>query len=286
MIQVIIFFGWLVETIGGAQKLRSKKACKACHKEFWARQRDQYCSRSCATKGKWLGGNYSPQRSFEHKRPCSFCGTEFESAAKRNKFCSRKCSGKALFAGPVENAFKTRQIAKPRLDLECKHCGKSFTQNRSSRVETYCSQLCRNVANSARARTAITPESFIRARRKQIETIAANPLLAKGPHNQRAKIWRLRSPRGEIFAFRNLAEFIRSNSSLFDESDIQWRKQKGGGETCRAYGGLCQLADRLKTPCGGWKGWSAHSQIERLHGGDLLNRVYRIEPMPQKGEAK
>ena len=100
------------------------------------------------------------------------------------------------------------------------------------------------------------------------------PHMAKGPLNQRSSIWRLRSPRGIIFEFKNLRDFIRENPALFDQTDVIWKPTKKRQLRCRAYSGIMSISPRLKRPNGEWKGWTWHSQTERLknEGRDLLER--------------
>ena len=88
----------------------------------------------------------------------------------------------------------------------------------------------------------------------------------------RARVWRLRSPQNvTIGPFKNLAFFIRNHRHLFLPEDTLEPVLK-----CRAYNGICHLNPngKLKIVSGTWKGWTWHSQVERLQndGYDLLDR--------------
>ena len=130
-----------------------------------------------------------------------------------------------------------------------------------------------SIALAGRA-TRKTPRS--EAERKALsERTKANPLTAAGLENIRVKSWRLRSPRNVVYEFRNLRMFVEQNEHLFAPEDVVWkRKHKGHGVVCSASNGLGMLSIRKKHPIGSWKGWTWHSQTERIKndGKDLLDR--------------
>ena len=103
-----------------------------------------------------------------------------------------------------------------------------------------------------------------------------DPRAQKGPKNQAARVWRLRSPVNEIYEFKNLMHFIRENKNLFLPEDVEWHA-KGKRETaltCKAHGGLSMLSPRRKQSTGSWKGWTWVSHIESIYNDkeDILNR--------------
>ena len=78
--------------------------------------------------------------------------------------------------------------------------------------------------------------------------------------NVHAKEWELVSPDNKVYRFKNLNQFLRDNSELFDEKDLNW---KGGG--CNAGRGLRTLfyltpdgKPRLQT----WKGWHVGERFD------------------------
>lgn len=63
-----------------------------------------------------------------HKKVCEYCGMEFETLDKRQKFCSRQCGSAHT------NASKKKYYI-------CQHCGKSFWKDSAYRMK-YCSVEC------------------------------------------------------------------------------------------------------------------------------------------------
>lgn len=107
-----------------------KRNCIICNKEFevlWNSIPQRYCSKQC-----WLD-------DLKSKRPtvnCLTCGKEFHpfpADIKRGKakFCSIECKNKSLI--------------KPKLELVCDGCGKTFLRLRyklNGMDKHYCSQKC------------------------------------------------------------------------------------------------------------------------------------------------
>ncbi|MHC1762890.1 MAG: hypothetical protein AB9869_01100 [Verrucomicrobiia bacterium] len=101
---------------------------------------------------------------------------------------------------------------------------------------------------------------------------------ARGRNNHSAKVWRLRSPKGEVFVFKNLRQFVRENPHMFDPIDTEWRTVPGlplGSieRICNAITALSRLNPNRKEVRGVWKGWTWVSIIERREndGDTLLN---------------
>lgn len=95
---------------------------------------------------------------------------------------------------------------------------------------------------------------------------------ARGPDNAKAEVWRIRSPDNVVYEFKSLEAWIHEHEHLFNAEDVVWHRR--GGRMCRALGGIYTLSSRKKRATGSWKGWTWHSQQERLknEGRDLLER--------------
>lgn len=89
---------------------------------------------------------------------------------------------------------------------------------------------------------------------------ASDPRGQKGPLNHKALVWKLRSPEGKIYQFRNLAHFIRENEELFDPEDVVWKPvpSRPSVMKCLAYYALASLAPRRKVNYETRKGWRWH----------------------------
>ncbi|MGJ8518474.1 hypothetical protein LMG33810_002848 [Carnimonas sp. LMG 33810] len=93
---------------------------------------------------------------------------------------------------------------------------------------------------------------------QHIATAAAlnSPRSARGVGNVNATYWWLISPTGTVYFVRNLYDFVRSNPTLFQARDREWKRKGGkrgtGGEYCNATAGIQNIR------CGranSWKGW-------------------------------
>lgn len=64
---------------------------------------------------------------------CDYCGKEFESKSKRNRFCSTKCKNKSFY-----------DRNRPEKVVVCKNCGKEFTYKprRYKKPRLFCSRAC------------------------------------------------------------------------------------------------------------------------------------------------
>lgn len=107
-----------------------------------------------------------------------------------------------------------------------------------------------------------------------------DPRAQKGPKNQAARVWRLRSPVNKIYEFKNLKHFIRKHKSLFMPEDVEWhaKTKRKTDTTCKAHGGLSMLSPRRKQTAGSWKGWTWVSHIESIYNDkeDLLSRNNKV----------
>ena len=118
-------------------------------------------------------------------------------------------------------------------------------------------------------------------REQALATRAKNPRSMKGEAHCSAMVWRIRDYRGKTYEFKNLAEFIRRNSDLFDADDTVWTERTNSTMLCRAYQGIQSLRPyrRDGTPSsrvnGSWKGWTWISGLEDEQTpkrADLLDR--------------
>jgi len=85
-----------------------------------------------------------------------------------------------------------------------------------------------------------------------------HPQVAKGPSNKHAAEYHFRSPDNHIFKGRNINDFVRENSSLFDPCDTVWVKYKRVATSyCRASRGLHSLSKNRRGHIRhSWKGWT------------------------------
>jgi hypothetical protein len=150
---------------------------------------------------------------------------------------------------------------------------------RQANLEEYESKRLKGLRNSKKLKRACR-EISRKHKKRRLETRAKNPVMQKGVNHCAAVIWRLRSPRGLTFEFKNLAEFLRGNASLFNDEDVVFRL-KGTTLTCKAYAGLATLrpykrcGNPKKRVAGSWKGWTWVSGIEEISNprrADLLAR--------------
>jgi len=73
------------------------------------------------------------------------------------------------------------------------------------------------------------------------------------PVSKCAKYWELKSPDGIYYSIKNLNNFIREYSHLFNADDVRW-----SGSNCRASKGLRNLFALKKDgkpKVWSWKGW-------------------------------
>ena len=105
---------------------------------------------------------------------------------------------------------------------------------------------------------AATPESREKAAAKMRGREQTSSVTAKGPEHISAIEFSLRSPDGRIFRGRNLRDFVRTHSSLFDPADVIWRpvkNRRNGDINCRAAKGLTNLFG-VRFVRYSWKGWT------------------------------
>lgn len=118
------------------------------------------------------------------------------------------------------------------------------------------------------------------------EYVRNNPKYQKGVQNQSSKEWRIRSPLGNVYIFKNLRNFLSKNPHLFEKEDVKWKIQKRCKynkyievEICNAFS-LAALRPSINSGnrSSSWKGWTWYSEEERIlnDGKDLLERKLEI----------
>jgi formate-dependent nitrite reductase cytochrome c552 subunit len=108
---------------------------------------------------------------------------------------------------------------------------------------------------------------------------------AKGmPDHLAAKQWRIRSPRGEVYHFSNLAAWARRNKHMFVDDHPHsktpfWK---------RIAGGITDLLKSNGRSCS-YRGWVAVAKSEHVNGApDLLGRDVSVQndpTLPTEGAA-
>lgn len=83
-----------------------------------------------------------------------------------------------------------------------------------------------------------------------------NPKLQATDQHIAAKMWKLVSPTGNVYEFRNLKKFVRDHENLFNPEDVQWKEQSGTHQTwCKAFQALSRLRPSCSKPLTEWNGW-------------------------------
>jgi hypothetical protein len=81
---------------------------------------------------------------------------------------------------------------------------------------------------------------------------------SKGPQHELALCWSLRSPNGDVFQFKNLVHFVRTNRSLFSEYELEERTYGKNLSVPRIVRQLIALSPRNKHPRETVRGWRWH----------------------------
>lgn len=117
------------------------------------------------------------------------------------------------------------------------------------------------------ARSKVNPQNMLKANRKLGEARRGrrNPPGRSeiGENHWHSKEWAFKSPAGVLYRFKNLSEFVRTHSDLFDPEDAEFKRHRS-----RASHGLSTLYSKDGKNCS-WKGWTAVAFEER----DYLGRV-------------
>jgi hypothetical protein len=127
------------------------------------------------------------------------------------------------------------------------------------------------IANARKGGKTMTPRKLqkIRENAKARKGMPGTGGSAAGEGNAHAHHWTIRSPRGEIYKFTNLAEWARNNEHLFLPDERPNSKTKLCKRIVTGIGMLFEVNGR----CCSYRGWTAVSRIELVNGGgDLLGR--------------
>lgn len=138
----------------------------------------------------------------------------------------------------------------------CPVCGKEFKQtgiDYHTSGQSTCSAQCHKALRSAIASkrmpdTLAKPDVIVKRR----DAVRKSPKSGAYETNTKAKEWRLCSPAGDTYIFRNLAKFLREHSELFTESELASNKT---GITL-AQSGLRRLRPESKDLRASWHGWT------------------------------
>lgn len=154
---------------------------------------------------------------------------------------------------------------------QCSECGaeiqaRQYELNWARRHRAFCSKKCANTHHSQiiDIKKVVERLHTPTAIGKAVESRMLLPHFQPTPNHLSAKYWWVRDPNGQLHKFKNLSYWIKTNPHLFAQDDI----------LKRAYAGIQSLRPTNRTPVASWKGWTWHSQLERLHnnGEDLLDR--------------
>jgi len=127
------------------------------------------------------------------------------------------------------------------------------------------------IANARKGGKTMTPLKLekIRANAKARKGMPGTGGCASGEGNAHAHHWIIRSPRGEIYKFTNLAEWARNNEHLFLPDERPSSKKPLCKRIVTGIGMLFEVNGR----CCSYRGWTAVSRLELVNGGgDLLGR--------------
>ena len=174
-------------------------------------------------------------------KTCPVCQIKFSTTSSKRKTCGKSCSYRLM----VINQDKTRY--RKTYNFICAVCQKPFSitgsRGHNSLVKT-CSEAC-----------------YIELARQHAKEQDLSPMLAgrdvphmkSTPEHYNAREWRLRSPDGAVFVFKNLNHFIRTHKEYFDG----YLEEKN--HTPKAAYSLSNLAPwrrSIKRPCLSWHGWT------------------------------
>ena len=158
------------------------------------------------------------------ERICPVCGKMYKTYKNRNiRSCSMECYAKSKLN------YKT-----------CAICGKSF-QCAVSNMSKCCSKKC---SAENRRRQKYVLDSLEKAHKGYGKSDICQP----NENFFGARLWKIQSPEGEVYEFRNLMNFIREHGNLFKDSTIK-----------QAWDGISKLKysaqGKRKRPSYSYKGW-------------------------------
>lgn len=197
---------------------------------------------------------------------------KLETKEKLSKSLKEKWASGTRKPNPQESRDKAR------LTLKARYASGDLVHPRlPEATKKRCAELFRQKYKGLVLRkTPITNLEKEKIRQIGEEFRKTDPRAQKGPKNQCASVWRLRSPINKIYEFKNLMHFIRENENLFMPEDVEWKTKtsRKSDLSCKAYGGLSMLSPRRKQTTGSWKGWTWVSHTESIYNAkeDLLDR--------------
>lgn len=187
--------------------------------------------------GRWLIVGKSEHRKYHVKAICD-CGTERDVATDTLK------KGRSMSCGCLSSEKSSSRMA-----------GRNNTAGKPLSAETKV-KLSIAVSEKHKAgcfETAEVKESLQRLH-EFLQGRAATGVNAQGPENQAGRDFRLRSPAGNVVEGRNIRNFVRENSGMFNSKDVSWKVGKyGRPASCNATSCLSKVrTGGLKS----WKGWT------------------------------
>lgn len=135
--------------------------CAYCGKETTGNKghREKYCCPECFYKDK------TKKNDEQRTKRCLWCGKEFKSKYKKQKYCCRQCVDEyqRTLVGELSPKFK-------QVELICEQCGKKFKIKQSKADKTrFCSKECSNVWFAEYQRD---PERKEKAAKRVVSTMA------------------------------------------------------------------------------------------------------------------
>ena len=191
-----------------------EKYCCICGKIFISKPSDKRttCGRpECRAERKRqqyaeFRSKYEDYRKKHHITvPCEICGKPIELLACKighKRTCSAECRKKLKRRNGLSQFGGGKQLIK-----KCCICGKNFRTSPSINKKT-CSAECR--------RRQMHAIGELRDLDKMNIGKQNSPRCQPDENYFAAKNWQLRSPDGTIYKFRNLANFARKNTELFE----------------------------------------------------------------------
>lgn len=109
-------------------------------------------------------------------------------------------------------------------------------------------------ATVTRWRNRLAPDTLYLKKTGANDGLRAKSVPSEDHHNGRRYL--LTAPDNARYEVKNLADFVRKNTDLFDPEDVTWiaRKGKVTPDRCRAIDGFRSV---LKGTTEYWKGWHA-----------------------------
>lgn len=180
---------------------------------------------------------------------CPICKRGFpRQPGRERQTCGPACRRELIRRKRAEQDMANRR---KHYVVKCTVCGRDIeftgTQYHVNR-RTTCSPAClrERKRQEMLARRPLDRPDVIE---RKIAGFRASPLCGPFETNASAKAWRLRSPDGATYIFRNLLKFLRDRPELFSDFER-------GGKPPRACCGLKRIRPDASEPRQQWHGWT------------------------------